>query len=134
LKRKLDTFFVPSKEPKIELYRIASIDYSRFIRSIDGVISENDFDNIKTTDDFQFVEIKTTKKKSVKTLPYGAFFGITENEEDLFRRLANYRLCIVHVDLDDYILLDYGQYSSLIKNKRTQYQVTFKSSQTKASN
>jgi len=134
LKRKLKTFFVPSKEQKIELYRIAKIEYKRFFNAIDGVISNKDnFDDIKTTDDFQFVEIKTTKSKTVKKLPYGVFFGITKNEEDLFESLDNYRLCIVHVDMDDYVLLDFEQYSALIGNKRIQYQVSFKPYKSNAS-
>jgi hypothetical protein len=127
LRRKLDTFFVPSKDQKIELYKMADIDYTRFFNAIDGVISnKGTFDDIKTTDDFQFVEIKTTKSKTIKKLPYGVFFGITKNEEDLFKSLDNYRLCIVHIDMDDYVLLDFEQYSELIGNKRTQYQVSFK--------
>ena len=73
------------------------------------------------------MEIKTTKSKTVKKLPYGVFFGFTKNEEDLFKKLNNYRLCIVHVDMDDYVLLDYEQYISLISNKRIQYQISFKS-------
>ena len=133
LRRKLDSFFVPTKDQKIELYKIADIDFKRFFNAIDGVISNKEkFEDIKTTNDFQFVEIKTTRSKTVKKLPYGVFLGITKNEEDLFESLDNYRLCIVHVDMDDYILLDYKQYTSLIASKRTQYQVTFHSSLEKA--
>ena len=63
----------------------------------------------------------------MKELPYGVFFGFTKNEEDLFKSINNYRLCIVHTILKEYILLDYDEYISLIQNKRIQYQINFKS-------
>ena len=128
LKRHLTNFFVPTKEQKKALYEITGIEYRKYSKSIDGVIKNvANFDDIKSTQDFTFVEIKTTKSKTVKKLPYGVFFGFTKNEEDLFKKLDNYKLCIVHVDMDDYVLLDYEQYSSLISNKRIQYQISFKS-------
>ena len=112
------------------LYEIAEIEYKKYFNSIDGVIRNvANFDDIKSTNDFVFVEIKTTRSKTVKKLPYGVFFGFTKNEEDLFKRLDNYRLCIVHVDMDNYVLLDYEEYSSLISNKRIQYQISFKSAE-----
>ena len=130
LKRHLSNFFVPTKEQKMALYEIAEIEYKKYFNSIDGVIRNvANFDDIKSTKDFVFVEIKTTRSKTVKKLPYGVFFGFTKNEEDLFKRLDNYRLCIVHVDMDNYVLLDYEEYSSLISNKRIQYQISFKSAE-----
>ena len=72
------------------------------------------------------IEIKTTEKKSVYELPYNVFFGITKNEENLFKKIKNYRLCIVYVILKDYKLLTYEEYDSLVQNKRIQYQVNFK--------
>ena len=77
-------------------------------------------------EDFLFVEIKTTNSKSVTQLPYGVFFGFTENEEQLFKTLENYRLCFVHIGLDDYVLINYDEYMQLISNKRVQYQITLK--------
>ena len=41
--------------------------------------------------------------------------------------MDNYKLCIVHTKLKDYVMLDYNEYESLIQNKRIQYQVNFKS-------
>ena len=76
---------------------------------------------------FLLVEIKTTSSKTVKELPYNVFFGFTKNEEDLFRSVDNYRLCIVHTVLQEHILLKYDEYKSLIQNKRVQYQINFKS-------
>ena len=45
----------------------------------------------------------------------------------LIRELDNYKLCIVHTKLNDYVMLNYNEYESLIQNKRIQYQVNFKS-------
>ncbi|MBH49978.1 MAG: hypothetical protein CMG69_04405, partial [Candidatus Marinimicrobia bacterium] len=73
-------------------------------------------------------EIKTTRSGSVTELPYGVFFGFTKNEEDLFKKINNYRLCIVHTILNKHILLTYKEYESLIQNKRVQYQINFKRS------
>ena len=86
----------------------------------------SNFNEIKSSNDFLFVEIKATNSKSVKKLPYGVFFGFTKNEEDLFKKLDNYRLCFVHIDLDDYVLINYDEYIELISSKRVQYQITLK--------
>jgi hypothetical protein len=109
------------------LYDISEIDYKKYSRSIDGVILKTShFNKIKSPDDFLFVEIKTTRSKTIIELPYGVFFGFTKNEEDLFKKLENYRLCFVHIDLDDYVLIDYDEYKKLISSKRVQYQITLK--------
>lgn len=79
LKRKIDKFFVPSSEERKFLYDISGINYKKYSRSIDGVILKTpNFNKIKSTKDFLFVEIKTTNSKSVKQLPYGVFFGFTK--------------------------------------------------------
>ena len=90
------------------------------------ILKTSSFEKIKSTKDFLYIEIKTTNSKSIKKLPYGIFFGFTKNEEDLFKRLKNYRLCFVHIDLDDYVLIDYSEYKKLISSKRVQYQITLK--------
>ncbi|MDG2172567.1 MAG: hypothetical protein P8K72_01825 [Flavobacteriaceae bacterium] len=128
LKSLLDTFIVPTKDQRKTLYEILNIDYKKYSRSVDGVVIHVDsFDKITNKRDFDLVEIKTTSSKSVKKLPYGVFFGFTKNEEDLFKKLDNYKLCIVHTKLKNYVMLDYNEYESLIQNKRIQYQVNFKS-------
>ncbi len=120
-------FLVPTSEERKRIYKKFKIDYSKYSRSVDGIILNVDsIDEIKSLDDFLFVEIKTTKSKSVKELPFGVFFGFTKNEEDLFESLKNYRLCIVHVILQKHYLLDHNEYLSLIQNKRIQYQINFK--------
>ena len=121
-------FTVPTIDEKKFLYNILGIDYKKYFNSIDGIILKvGSISEVKSKKDFLLVEIKTTRSKTVKELPYGVFFGFTKNEEDLFKTIDNYRLCIVHTLLQKHILLEYHEYESLIQNKRTQYQVNFKS-------
>ena len=121
-------FDVPNKEQLKKLYSILNVEYKKYSRSVDGIIlNVSSFEEIKSKEDFTLVEIKTTSSSSVKELPYGVFFGFTENEETLFKKLDNYKLCIVHTILKTHILLDYKEYESLIQNKRIQYQINFKS-------
>ncbi len=128
LRSKINNFMVPTIDDKHFLYNILGIDYRKYSRSIDGVIlNVGSIDEVKTKQDFTLVEIKTTNSSSVKELPYGVFFGFTENEENLFKLLDNYRLCIVHTGLEEYYLMDYNEYESLIQNKRIQYQISFRS-------
>lgn len=127
LRKNNRNFFVPTIEQRKFLYELSGIDYKKYSRSVDGVILKTtSFEKIKSTNDFLYVEIKTTKSKTVKKLPYGVFFGFTKNEEDLFKKLENYRLCFVHVDLDDYVLITYSEYLDLVQSKRVQYQITIK--------
>ena len=124
----INNLLVPDANQKRLLYDILNISYKKYSRSIDAVIlNVNSFEEVKTKKDFTLIEIKTTRAKNITELPYGVFFGITQNEEDLFRSIDNYRLCIVHPDLKKYVLLDFDEYESLIQNKRVQYQVNLKS-------
>jgi hypothetical protein len=119
-------FYTPSIDERKMLYEKFDIDYRAYSRSMDGILlNVGKINEISALDDFFFVEIKTTKSKSVTKLPYGVFFGFTKNEEELFSRFSNYRLCLVHVNLNTYYLLDYKEYLTLIKNKRVQYQINF---------
>jgi len=128
LRNLLNGFDVPNKLQLKKLYDILNIDYKKYSRSVDGVLlNVNSFEDVKSKEDFTLIEIKTTSSKSVKELPYGVFFGFTENEENLFKSIDNYRLCIVHIILKKYVPLDYNEYTSLIQNKRVQYQINFKS-------
>ena len=127
LRKNNRNFFVPTIEQRKFLYELSGIDYKKYSRSVDGVILKTtSFEKIKSTNDFLYVEIKTTKSKTVKKLPYGVFFGFTKNEQDLFKKLENYRLCFVHVDLDDYVFITYSEYLDLVQSKRVQYQITIK--------
>ena len=127
LKEKISNFHTPNSEERKHIYNVLNIDYKRYSRSVDGIIlNVPSIGDIKTERDLILVEVKTTKAKNAKELPYGAFFGITQNEEDLFKTKANYRLCIVHSINREYILITYDEYIALIQNKRIQYQVNFK--------
>ena len=127
LKSLLDNFLIPTKDQRIFLYNILNIDYKKYSRSVDGiVVNVESFSEIKCKEDFDLIEIKTTSSRKVTELPYGVFFGFTKNEEDLFKKLDNYKLCIVHTHLKNYIMLDFNEYESLIQNKRIQYQINFK--------
>ena len=66
--------------------------------------------DINSKNDVDLIEIKTTKAKNIKKLPYGAFFGITENEKNLFKLMKNYKLCIVHTLTKDFVLLTFNEY------------------------
>jgi hypothetical protein len=110
------------------LFTVLGISPKKYQRSIDGVILKvESINEVESHADLLLVEIKTTKSKKVTELPYGVFFGITENEEDLFKSLPNYRLCIVHTGLRKHVLLTFPEYQKMIHSKRVQFQVKFKS-------
>ena len=120
-------FYIPNKEEKMKLYEICDIEYKKYSRSIDCIQLKVDlFSQISTDDDFDFIEVKTTKDEKVSELPFGVFFGFTQNEESLFKKLKNYKLCIVHTILREYYNLNYDEYISLIQTKRVQYQINFR--------
>jgi len=128
LKKKIPNFYIPTVEERKHIYKILNIKYKKYSRSVDGIIlNVPSALDVQSEEDIMLIEIKTTKSKNATNLPYGAFFGITENEENLFQAKKNYRLCIVHSTTEDYVLLTYKEYESLIQNKRVQYQVNFKS-------
>mgnify|MGYP007008427233 CR=1 FL=1 len=128
LKQLIPNFIVPTKEERIYIYKKLGIDYVKYSRSVDGVIlNVNSISDVNSKNDIDLIEIKTTKAKNIKKLPYGAFFGITENEENLFKSMNNYKLCIVHTLTKDFVLLSFNEYESLIQNKRIQFQVNFRS-------
>ena len=128
LKELVKGFMVPSKEQRKHVYELCNIDYKKYSRSVDGIIMNvESFDLIKSKSDFYFVEIKTTNAKNVTNLPYNVFFGFTKNEEDLFKKLDNYRLCIVHTGMRQHKLLTFTEYNSLVQTKRVQYQINFRS-------
>ena len=128
IKELVKGFMVPSKEQRKHVYELCNIDYKKYSRSVDGIImNAESFDLIKSKSDFYFVEIKTTNAKNVTNLPYNVFFGFTKNEEDLFKKLDNYRLCIVHTGMRKHKLLTFTEYNSLVQTKRVQYQINFRS-------
>lgn len=126
LMENIPTFRCLKKEDRKSLYKVLKIDYKKYSRSIDGIILKvPSLIDVKSEKDVILVEVKTTKAKKVKELPYGVFFGITKNEEDLFKTKKNFRLCIVHSLTKQHVLITYNEYIKLIQNKRVQYQVNF---------
>ena len=80
LKEKISNFHTPNSEERKHIYNVLNIDYKRYSRSVDGIIlNVPSIGDIKTERDLILVEVKTTKAKNAKELPYGAFFGITQN-------------------------------------------------------
>ena len=128
LKELMNGFIVPTTDERRKLYELCGIDYRKYSKSIDGIqLLVPSISHIKSSKDFLFIEIKTTKAQNVTSLPFGVFFGFTKNEEDLFKSQKNYRLCLVHIILREYYCLKYREYRSMIQNKRIQYQINFRS-------
>ena len=126
LQEKVRGLYIVTKDEKRLLYGICGIEYKKYSRSIDCVIlNVGSFDEVKSKDDFLLIEVKTTADEKVVELPYGMFFGFTENEEDLFKAHSNYRLCFVHTVMEKYCFLTFEEYEAMIRNKRIQYQINF---------
>ena len=116
-----------SKLQRKLLYKIAGIDHGKYWRSVDAIIlNVKNIDSVKSNKDFFFVEVKATNDTRIKELPYGMFFGFTQNEEELFKNASNYKLCFVHTILKKYYFVTYTEYINLIDSKRIQYQIQLK--------
>ena len=86
LKSLSSNFLVPTIEERKHIYKKFKIDYSKYSWSVDGIIINVDsIDEIKSLDDFLFVEIKTTKSKSVKELPFGVFLVLQKMRKTFLR-------------------------------------------------
>ncbi len=124
-------FVLPDLEKRKEILKAFDLP-NRYSRTFDMVYIEHpveddtDFDvDIKN---IVLVELKTTKAR-LENNPYGFFFGATENEFQLARRLGDqYKFCFVclHPETESYKLLTLEELEDLIKNKRTQYQINLK--------
>lgn len=76
-------------------------------------------------EDLLLVELKTTRKK-LTALPSGFFFGATQNEFEIAKKLGHqYVFCFVslHPESRGYVLLTLEELESKIKTKRIQYQI-----------
>jgi len=81
-------FFVPTIEQRKFLYKLSGINYKKYSRSVDGVILKtSSFEKIKSINDFLYIEIKTTKSKSVKNLPYGVFLVLPKTRKTYLKNL-----------------------------------------------
>ena len=124
----------PDLESRKKIMALLGIE-SRFGRAFDLVFAE---DRVDSSSSYLFedpraltlVEIKSTKKP-LSNNPYGFFFGATENEFDLARQMGDqYRFCFVslHPETTGYSLVSLPDLESMIKSKRTQYQINLKNS------
>lgn len=81
-----------------------------------------------TPEDIVLIELKTTKK-NLPDNPHGFFFGATQNEFDLAKRLGDsFRFCFVclHPDNPSHKLLTLDELEARIQTKRVQYQVNLR--------
>lgn len=101
--------------------------YSRafdLIRVPGHINSESEI-TIDHADSITLVELKTTRKH-LPEMPKGFFFGATENEFELAKRMGDRLVfCFVclHPDSAGFCLLTLAELEPLIRTKRTQYQI-----------
>ncbi len=121
-------FIVPDTELKKQILNEFNLS-KNYIRSFDLVllkkkVKEGDVIDW-SRDNITLVELKTTQKY-LPNNPRGFFFGATESEFTIAKKLGNkYQFCFVslHKDSKSYQLLDLKELESIIKNKRRQYQI-----------
>lgn len=78
-------------------------------------------------DEYILVELKTTKKY-LPNFPKGFFFGATENEFELAKRLGSkYKFAFVslHSESNKYEIVTLSELNKLVTRKRIQYQINF---------
>lgn len=125
-------FLMPTKEGRKKIVEILELDrkYSRTfdLFMLPGFSNDQKEISIRDRDNITLVELKTTKK-FLPNNPKDFFFGATKNEFDVAKMMKHkYLFCFVslHPDSLGYKLLTLNELSSLIKNKRTQYQINLK--------
>ena len=123
-------FYLPDLTEKRLVLNAFNLE-NKYSRAFDLVYTEDktkwDWKNIDLKK-IKFVELKTTKKE-LPNNPHKFFFGATENEFDLAKKLGDkYLFCFVslHSNSLSYKLVDYTSLTKLIKNKRIQYQINLK--------
>lgn len=126
------SFIHPDKESRKRILELMEID-KKFSRAFDLVQVEghNSLENvieIQEKSKITLIELKTTKKK-LPNNPRGFFFGATENEFELARRMGGqFKFCFVslHPESLGYELLTLIDLESIIRTKRIQYQINLK--------
>lgn len=122
-------FFVPDTESRKQILDLLDLGHN-FIRAFDMVmfdmpVSKKEIVEINKNSEFKMIEVKVTKKE-LPNNPDGFFFGATQNEFDLARRMGErFMFCFVsiHDNSRSYSLLTMKELESRIKHKRTQYQI-----------
>ena len=123
------SFINPDKESRKAIMELMGIP-NNFSRAFDllKISGKSNLDEdltISNPKDVTLIELKTTKKKLVNN-PRGFFFGATENEFDLAKQFEDqFLFCFVslHPESRSYSLLTLMELESLIRTKRTQYQI-----------
>ena len=123
------TFLNPSLESRKRILQMLGLP-ARFSRAFDlirvpGHINSESEITLAEAGAVTLVELKTTQK-CLPQCPTGFFFGATENEFELARRLGDqYRFCFVclHPEALGFSLLTESELQALIRTKRTQYQI-----------
>jgi len=124
LLRQNKAFHVPSLEEKRHVLSLLGQDL-KYTRSFDVLrLKVSSFERIRGKNDFELIEVKVTRKKLAE-FPKGFFFGFTENEDRLLKKLQpRFKLCLVSLGgRGQYCLLTHRQLHKLIKHKRVQYQI-----------
>ena len=125
-----ERFLLPDKAGRKQILAILNLDRS-FSRAFDLVMIKGKTRTTSTAleitnpADITLIELKTTKKK-LPECPKGFFFGATENELKLAKKLGNqYTFCFVclHPETKKYVLITLQELEKLIKTKRTQFQI-----------
>lgn len=124
-------FFQVDLGTKKELLSIFDLEKG-FLQSFD-LIYIPDLENVLISEetvqtyieDILLIELKTTQKYLPEN-PKGFFFGATENEFNLGRRLGEkFRFCFVCLNENSrsYAMLTVDELEQLIRNKRVQFQI-----------
>lgn len=124
-------FFQVDRELKKQILSALNLD-ARYSRTFDMVYVPNIAAKMLTENSIEvnleemiILELKTTQKY-LPDLPTGFFFGATENEFELAKKLRDkFRFCFIslHKESLSHMLLTLTELEKIIKNRRIQYQV-----------
>jgi hypothetical protein len=124
-----NNFLNPDKKSRMIIMEILAID-KKYARAFDlilipGHTNLEEVIELNSKEDIILIELKTTKKK-LPNLPKGFFFGATESEFNLAKKLGDqYKFCFIslHEETPNFILLTLDELEKVIKSKRIQYQI-----------
>lgn len=122
-------FLIPTKESRKHILEILKLP-SRYSRAFDlftipGHTNTEREIVIKKANTITLIELKTTQKYLPHN-PSGFFFGATQNEFNLAKRLGKqYKFCFVslHSNSPNHQLLTYKELEKRMRNKRIQFQI-----------
>lgn len=126
-------WFVPDSKSRRAILEALGLE-KRFSRAFDLVWvkgrqrTADEASMIVSPQNITLIELKTTRKR-LPGNPSGFFFGATDNEFQLARRLGDaFRFCFVclHPDTHSHKLVSYLDLETLIKVKRIQYQINLR--------